>query len=91
MQSFRFIVLTPPCLPDPSIAIAASRAGFVGVLDLEYIRDEQSALNAIAKLARYAKKDCGIKLYGGGNHFVTSIVSKLPRQIDVAILTCDAL
>ncbi|MFN3532165.1 MAG: beta-ketoacyl synthase N-terminal-like domain-containing protein, partial [Candidatus Brocadia sp.] len=91
MQSFRLIALTPPCLPDPSIAIAASRAGEIGIIDLEHVENEQEGLDAISKLARYAKKDCGIKLHGGDDPFATRIISKLPRQIDVAILTCDSL
>ena len=44
MNEFRIIALTPPGLPDPSIAIAASRAGAVGVLDLEYTEDEKRFL-----------------------------------------------
>ncbi len=90
MQAFRFIALTPPCLPDPSVAIAASRAGEIGIVDLEHIKNEQEGLDAISKLACYANKDCGIKLHGGGGPFATSIISKLPKQVDVAILTCDS-
>lgn len=91
MQSFRLIALTPPCLPEPSIAIAASRAGEIGIIDLEHVENEQEGLDAISKLARYAKKDCGIKLHGGDAPFATRIISKLPRQVDVAILTCDGM
>ena len=39
MRTFRLIALTPPGLADPSIAIAASRAGELGVLDLEDVCD----------------------------------------------------
>src|SRR5688572_18415972 len=49
--AFAFAALTPPGEPDPSIAIAASRAGELGVLNLEYARDEQTALTAIDRLA----------------------------------------
>ena len=62
MQSFRLIALTPPGLTDPSIAIAASRAGEIGVIDLEYVKSEQYGIDAISRLVRYTKKDCGIKL-----------------------------
>ncbi|MCF6153686.1 MAG: SDR family NAD(P)-dependent oxidoreductase [Candidatus Brocadia sp.] len=89
MQTFRLIALTPPCLPDSSIAIAASRAGEIGIIDLEYTNNDQEALNTISKLTRYAKKGCGIKLYSGDDPFVTSIISKLPGQVDIAILTSD--
>ncbi|MDN3512805.1 MAG: SDR family NAD(P)-dependent oxidoreductase [Candidatus Brocadia sp.] len=87
MQSFRLIALTPPGLTDPSIAIAASRAGEIGVIDLEYVKSEQDGIDAISRLVRYTKKDCGIKLYGGDGRFVANIISKLPRQVDVVILT----
>ena len=49
------IVLTPPGLTDPSLAIAASRAGETGVLDLEYVHDEELALGALGKLVRYGR------------------------------------
>src|SRR5688500_12167155 len=49
--AFAFAALTPPGEPDPSIAIAASRAGEIGVLNLEYARDEQAALAAVDRLA----------------------------------------
>lgn len=89
MQSFRLIAVTPSSLPDPSIAIAASRAGEIGIVDLEYLKNEQEALEAISKLSRYVKKNCGIKLSSREEHFTTTIISKLPKQIDVAILTGD--
>ena len=57
MRTFQVIILTLPGLPEPSVAIAASRAGGLGVLDLEYTRDEQAAFNAIQKLIKYARND----------------------------------
>ena len=47
----RVIALTPAGLLDPSIAIAASRAEGVGILDLEYERDATRALTSLATLA----------------------------------------
>ncbi len=43
-NTFNFIALTPPGLPVPSIAIAASRAGGIGILDLEYVSDFNIAI-----------------------------------------------
>ncbi|MEP9411408.1 MAG: SDR family NAD(P)-dependent oxidoreductase [Candidatus Brocadia sp.] len=88
MQSFQFIVLTPPCLPDPSIAIAASRAGAIGIADLEYTKNAHDKLNIISRLTRYVRKGCGIKLSSKDDCFKT-IISGLPRQVDIAVLTCD--
>ena len=59
------MALTPAGLPDPSLAIAASRAGGLGVLDLEYTRDQQVALNGVQKLAQHARNDFGIKVDSG--------------------------
>ena len=63
-QSVSNDVLTPPGLIDPSMAIAASRAGETGVLDLEYAQDEEDAREAVGKLARYGGKQIGIELGG---------------------------
>jgi hypothetical protein len=63
-RAFQMIVLTPPGLIDPSMAIAASRVGETGVLDLEYAQDEEAAREAVGKLARYGGNKIGIKLGG---------------------------
>jgi acyl transferase domain-containing protein/NAD(P)H-dependent flavin oxidoreductase YrpB (nitropropane dioxygenase family) len=80
------IVLTPPGLADPSIAIAASRAGGLGVLDLEYVQDRQTALSGIRELARHARSDSGIKLNGRDEEFLKQVVSDLPTQLRLVIL-----
>ena len=51
MQKSGFIALTPASLGHPSIAIAASRDGGLGVLDLEYAPDERTAFVGMPKLA----------------------------------------
>lgn len=63
-RAFQMIILTPPGLIDPSLAIAGSRAGETGVLDLEYAKDEEAAREAVGKLALYGGKQIGIKLGG---------------------------
>jgi len=87
MQSFQVIVLTLPGLPEPSLAIAASRAGGLGVLDLEYIRDEQTAFKAIQQLIKYAPNDVGLKLNSRAQEFFAKITAELPEQIKTVILT----
>jgi acyl transferase domain-containing protein/NAD(P)H-dependent flavin oxidoreductase YrpB (nitropropane dioxygenase family)/NAD(P)-dependent dehydrogenase (short-subunit alcohol dehydrogenase family)/acyl carrier protein len=87
VQGFQLIALTPPGLVDASIAIAACRAGGLGVLDLEYTRNASAAIAAIAKLAQHAKQACGIKIDANAEEFVADVSSRLPEQIKVAILT----
>ncbi len=87
MRTFNLIALTPPGMADPSIAIAASRSGGFGVLDLEYCREQKTILPAIAKLSRYAGDGCGIKLDSRADEFLTRVSSDLPEHVSVVILT----
>lgn len=84
---FQFIALTPPGLPHPSIAIAASRAGGIGILDLEYINDFNIAIRNIKNMVSYSKKTCGIKLNGQNESFISLLIPELPEGIGFVILT----
>src|SRR5262249_9793175 len=87
MRDFHFIALTLPALTDPSVAIAASRAGGIGVLDLEYAQDdERAALAAIAKLDKYVTQRCGIRLDGNARRFVYGVTAALPPRVNLVIL-----
>jgi acyl transferase domain-containing protein/NAD(P)H-dependent flavin oxidoreductase YrpB (nitropropane dioxygenase family)/NADP-dependent 3-hydroxy acid dehydrogenase YdfG len=81
------MAVTPPCWFDPSIAIAATRAGAIGVLDLQYATDRRRALEALVKLARFGRGTCGVKLDGLDEAFTSSVVSSLPENISLVILT----
>ena len=87
MKPFQFIALTPPGLADPSIAIAASRAGELGVFDLEYAENDRVALSGISKIAQYSNRDCGVRLDGRDVKFINRVRSDLPKQIQVVILS----
>jgi len=86
-KKLKLMALTPAGLPDPSLAIAASRAGGLGVLDLEYTRDQQAAVNGLQKLARYARNDFGIKVDSDDIEFLARVTSDLPERLKVVILT----
>ena len=87
MRPFQFIALTPPGMQDPSIAIAASRAGELGVIDLEFIDDEKAALSMAKKLDRYAQNACGVRIGGVTQKFFKKLSANLPESVDVIILT----
>jgi NAD(P)H-dependent flavin oxidoreductase YrpB (nitropropane dioxygenase family) len=86
-RKFQLIVLTPPGQLDPSMAIAASRVGGIGVLDLEYARDGGVALDAVQELCGATTGECGIKLNGHSEDFLIEVVSKAPPRLRVVILT----
>src|SRR5947209_5045269 len=87
MTNFDFIAVTLPGLADPAIAIAASRAGAVGVVDVSFVRDEQLAVQAVIRLARFANNRCGIKLDTGDQRVTDAVISALPPAVTFAILT----
>jgi acyl transferase domain-containing protein/NAD(P)H-dependent flavin oxidoreductase YrpB (nitropropane dioxygenase family) len=85
-RELQMIVLTPPGLGDPSIAVAATRAGGVGVLDLEYVQDREAALGGIRELGKYARNDAGIKLSSHDPDFLAEVLSMLPPRLRLVIL-----
>ncbi len=84
---FQIIVLSPPGLVDPSLAIAASRAGEIGILDLEYAQDKEAAGEALRRLAWYGGDRIGVKLNGRPSHLFTGGISALPHSLSFVILT----
>jgi len=86
-REFHFAVLSPPALADPSIPVAAARAGGLGILDLEYTDDYEVAENAIARLVRHAGRPCGVRLDAESTTFVDQVLAGLPREVETVILT----
>jgi acyl transferase domain-containing protein/NAD(P)H-dependent flavin oxidoreductase YrpB (nitropropane dioxygenase family)/NAD(P)-dependent dehydrogenase (short-subunit alcohol dehydrogenase family) len=84
---FDLIGMTLPRLPDPAVAIAVSRAGGIGVLDLEW-DGAGNAASAIQKLARLAKGRWGVKLNGADEPGCEVLLASVPSGFEVAILTC---
>ncbi len=62
MDERDFIVLTPVGLIDSAVAIAACRAGALGVLDLEFATDRMACQRELDRLARFAPHRFGIQL-----------------------------
>jgi len=89
MPSFQVIALTLPGMPKPAVAIAAGRAGGLGVLDLEYTRDKSAAIEAIRQLCHHTQGTCGIKLDSADGKFFNDLMSSLPAGLKAVILTCS--
>ena len=60
----RVIVLTDTRDPDPALAIAASRYGSLGVLNLEFAAASDEVLAALNHLSRHARAPFGVLLNG---------------------------
>src|SRR3712207_5117082 len=85
-QMNRLIGLTLPGFPDPSIAIAASRSGALGVLDLEYTRELDAALARLTKLGRLGTCERGVKIDVSNDGFASSLGDRLPPEISTIII-----
>src|SRR5439155_1034302 len=68
------IVLTPPGLPDPSLAVAAARAGARGTLDLEFVPDAGRTGQAVDRLAQFAGGRFGVKLGANAGRLVSALL-----------------
>ncbi|HXG10106.1 MAG TPA: hypothetical protein VNK04_09985, partial [Gemmataceae bacterium] len=79
MPSFDVLVVTPPSPADPSLAIAACRAGLRGFLDLEFAPDEPAALAAVERLERFTRTGFGVKLGRDAGSLVCRLAGSSPR------------
>lgn len=86
MRNFDLIGLTPAGLTDASIAIAAARAGGIGILDLELCPDADAAAAPIAALQRYGRGRAGLRLDGLREAFLDEVTRDLPERIRTVIL-----
>ena len=59
-DEFGFIVVSPAGPPDAALAIAGSRAGALGVLNLEFTTAAEAALGELGRLSRSARRSWGV-------------------------------
>src|ERR1700722_6403208 len=82
MEPRNVIVLTPPGVIDPSLAIAACRAGAVGVLDLEFLVDYLSAVSAIERILHFTSNRFGIQIRPDSNQLESFLsISVKPKTV----------
>src|SRR6202162_5504063 len=94
--NFDVIGMTLPRLVNATLAIAVSRAGGIGVLDLDWggvepwkeeTKSSPGEVAALQKVARLAKGRWGIKLDGEDESHCKDLVGCLPCSFELAILT----
>jgi len=87
MRDFQIICLTPPGSADPTIGIAATRAGALGVLDLELTLDLRAAAAALRAMDRFCRAPFGVKLDGRRTDFLDGVTGALPERARTVLLT----
>ena len=87
MPSFRIVCLTPAGLTDPAIAIAATRAGELGVLNLEFTSSASQARASIDRLVRFTSGPVGVRFGVSAGAFVTETLAALPDQVTHVIVS----
>jgi acyl transferase domain-containing protein/NAD(P)H-dependent flavin oxidoreductase YrpB (nitropropane dioxygenase family)/NAD(P)-dependent dehydrogenase (short-subunit alcohol dehydrogenase family) len=85
-ESFTVAASTITGWPDAGIAIAASRSGAVGILNL-LACDLTAARRALDRLARYGKGALAVKLAPDEAELSNHILRDLPAAVDLAIAT----
>jgi NAD(P)H-dependent flavin oxidoreductase YrpB (nitropropane dioxygenase family) len=86
MHPHDVIVLSPPGLCHPSLAIAACRAGARGFLDVEHVADAGIAAAAIAQLGRLCAGSFGIRLGSNDNPVLNYLVADPPAGLSAVLL-----
>lgn len=84
--AFEVVGATLPAWPDPGVAIAASRAGATGLLNLEHTTDRAAARTAVDRLAAFGRGSRGVKLRAG-TPLAAELLPELPPAIGLVVLT----
>ncbi|HEU4657867.1 MAG TPA: nitronate monooxygenase, partial [Capillimicrobium sp.] len=80
-----FAVLSPAGRPDARLPIAASRAGAIGVLDLQFARERSVVLQALRDLAERGRGRFGVHV-PADEELLRLALDASPRPPDVVIL-----
>lgn len=86
MREFAIITSSLPGSAEPSLAIAGSRAGATGLLDLEYASDIVEIRENLQRLEKYGGKRLAVKLGGRVHDLFRRILSELPPRVRLIVL-----
>ena len=90
MGTLRFATLTPPGTPEPALAIAGSRAGALGVLNLEFAREPAAALSALELLARHARAPFGVLIDGEDDALLQVVLASSGNDLATVMFTAGS-
>ena len=81
-SAFDAVVCSLPGAPDPALPIAGSRAGAIGVLNLEFVVDPILAIAAIDRLATFGRGRLGVLLDADDSELRSTVLATLPESIE---------
>ena len=76
MKTSKIFVATFPGFSNPALAIAACRAGAVGIIDCEYALDKPSVFKAVDRLCSLTDKPFGVKLSAADSLLIDSLLKQ---------------
>jgi NAD(P)H-dependent flavin oxidoreductase YrpB (nitropropane dioxygenase family) len=82
---FDFIVVSPAGSPDAALAIAGSRAGALGVLNLEFANDHAAALAQLARLSQLGRGRWGALI--DEEELLAAVLGARPRGLETIVLS----
>ncbi len=83
----RVVVFSDAGHLDPALAIAASRYGSLGVLNLEFAEPSDDVLAALNHLSKHARAPFGVLLDGSDAGFLTWVLNNRPEGLETVIVT----
>ncbi len=87
---FDLIALTAAGALEPAVAIAGSRAGTIGVLNLEFAHEQAQALNAVERLLTQGRGRLGVLVAGHAEELLESILTQAASGLHLVVLTASA-
>src|SRR5262249_28182648 len=87
-RPFEVVASTLAGWPDASVAIAGSRVGAIGLVNLEHVRDLEAAREALARLAAGGRGTLGVKVAAGS--LAADLLDELPPAVSLVVIAASA-